>query len=85
MAHNANLTTLWGVNLKIVDKFESNEMIFFTVELEDDVFVDVKAIGALYYVMLTDDGYSAYDSNGNSFDYRFSEEDVIHFVKTQSK
>ena len=53
----------------------------YTVELEENVFVDVKHIGNCVYVMQCEDGYEAYDSNGNSFEYHFDEEAVIEFVK----
>lgn len=68
--------------MKIADVFNDNGEVFYTVELEEDVFVDVKHVGCLYYVMDCEDGYSAYNSDGNSFDYHFNEDEVIEFVKT---
>lgn len=71
--------------MKIIDRFEDNGALFFTVELENNVFVDVKCVGNLFYVMSCEDGYKVYDSNGNTFDYHYSENDVIEFVKQQIK
>ena len=68
--------------MKIKDAFDNSREVFYTVELEEDVFVDVKRIGNLYYVMDCEDGYRAYNSDGNSFDYYFNEDEVIEFVKT---
>ena len=67
--------------MKIIDKYEDNGALFFTVELENNVFVDVKCVENLCYVMSCEDGYTVYDGNGNTFDYHYSENDVIDFVK----
>lgn len=67
--------------MKIKDTFDNNREVFYTVELEEDVFVDVKRIGNLYYVMDCEDGYRAFNNDGNSFDYYFNEDEVIDFVK----
>lgn len=69
--------------MKIKDIFDDNKETFYTVELEEDVFVDVKRINDLYYVMDCDDGFRAFDSSGNSFDYNFNENEVIEFVKSE--
>ena len=67
--------------MKIVDTYHNNKELFFTVELEEDVFVDVKRIYGLYYVMDCEDGYRAFNRDGNSFDYNFNENEVVAFVK----
>lgn len=69
--------------MKIKDIFDNNKETFYTVELEEDVFVDVKRINDLYYVMDCEDGLRAFDSSGNSFDYNFNENEVIEFVKSE--
>lgn len=68
--------------MRISDVFGDNREIFYSVELEEDVFVDVKRIDNLYYVMDCEDGYRAYNSDGNSFDYYFNEDEVVDFVKS---
>ena len=68
--------------MRISNVFGDNREIFYSVELEEDVFVDVKHIGNLYYVMDCEDGYRAYNSDGNSFDYYFNEDEVVDFVKS---
>lgn len=68
--------------MRISNVFGDNREIFYSVELEEDVFVDVKRIGNLYYVMDCEDGYRAYNSDGNSFDYYFNEDEVVDFVKS---
>lgn len=70
--------------MKLKDKYEDNGALFYTIELDNDVFVDVKHVGNLYYVMDCEDGYMTYDSNRNSFDYHFNENEVIDFVKKYS-
>ena len=68
--------------MKIVTCFDNNgNEFYYSVEMADDVFVDVKRIGNLYYVMDCEDGCRAYNSDGNSFDYRFNESEVVNFVK----
>lgn len=67
--------------MKVVDKYIDNGTLFYTVELEENVFVDVKCVGDLCYVMDCDDGYTTYDNNGNTFDYHYSEYDVVEFVR----
>lgn len=66
--------------MKINNAYEDNGALFYTVELEKDVFVDVKCIGDLCYVMDCEDGYEVYDSNGNTFDYHYNKYEVINFV-----
>lgn len=66
--------------VKINDKYDNGREIFYSVELEKDVFVDVKCVDNLYYVMDCADGHRAYNRDGNSFDYYFNEKDVIEFV-----
>lgn len=67
--------------MKIVDKYEDNGDSIYTVELEKDVLVDVKCVGNLCYIMSCEDGYEAFNSDGNTFDYHFNEKDVIEFVR----
>jgi len=67
--------------MKIKNTFEDKGDLFYTVELEEDVFVDVKCTGDLCYVMQCEDGYEVYNSDGNTFDYHFSEDEVVAFVK----
>ena len=67
--------------MKINNQFDNGRETFYSVELEEDVFVDVKHIDGLYYVMDCEDGYRAYNNDGNSFDYYFNEKDVLKFVK----
>ena len=71
--------------MKIIDKYESNGSAFYTVELEEDVFMDVKCVGDLSYVMSCEDGYNVYNSDGNTFDYYYNEDEVIEFVKNVNK
>lgn len=67
--------------MKIKCTYEDQGNLFYTVELEEDVFVDVKCIETFYYVMQCEDGYEAYNSDGNTFDYHFNENEVLEFVK----
>ncbi len=66
--------------MRIVDRYKDNGALFCTVELEDGIFVDVKCIGNLCYVMNCGDGYEVYDNNGNTFDYHYNEYEVVEFV-----
>lgn len=66
--------------MKINDQYEDNGALIYTVELEDDVFVDVKCVGDLCYVMSCGDGYEVFNSDGNTFDYHYNEKDIIKFV-----
>lgn len=68
--------------MRIADRYEDNGALFYTVELEEDVFVDVKCAGDLYYVMTCEDGYDAYNSDGNTFEYDYDEDEVVAFVKS---
>lgn len=67
--------------MKIYDKYDSGSALFYTVQLEEDVFVDVKSIGELCYIMDCEDGYTTYNSVGNTFDYHYNADEVITFVK----
>ena len=67
--------------MKIVDRYGDNGAIFYTVELEEDVFVDVKCDMDLCYVMDCEDGYEVFDSDGNTLDYHYNADEVIEFVK----
>ena len=67
--------------MRIVDKYGDDGALFYMVELEDDVLVDVKCVGNLYYVMDCEDGYKTYNNDGNTFDYNFNEDEVVEFVK----
>lgn len=67
--------------MKLINKYDNNGEIFYTVELTDDVFVDVKQVDRLLYVMQCEDGYEAYNSDGNTFGYYFDEKEVVEFVK----
>lgn len=67
--------------MKIVDTYRDNEALFYTVELEANIFVDVKCIGELCYVMACEDGYEVYDNNGNTLDYHYDIEKIIKIVK----
>ena len=69
--------------MKINDEYEDHGNLVYTVELEEDVFVDVKYIGNLCYVMSCEDGYEVFNSDGNTFDYHFNENEVIEFVKKE--
>lgn len=71
--------------MKIKDVYDDNGACFYTVELEKDVFVDVKRIGDLYYVMDCGDGFEAYNSDGNTFSYYFSDGEVIRFVRNATR
>lgn len=71
--------------MKIKNTFEDKGNQFYTVELEEDVFVDVKCTEDLCYVMQCEDGYEAYNSDGNTFDYHFSENEVVEFVRNINK
>lgn len=65
----------------IFDKNENNGEVIYNVMLEEDVFVDVKCVGDLCYVMDCEDGYVAYNCDGNTFAYDFNEDEVVAFVK----
>ena len=69
--------------MRITDISNENGELVYTVELEDDVFVDVKSVGDSATIMDCGDGYNVYNSDGNTFDYNYNEEDVIEFVKHQ--
>lgn len=71
--------------MRIAEIFEDNGALFYTVELEEGVFVDVKYVGNLCYVMSCEDGYEVYDSNGNTLDYCYSEDEVIEFVERSKR
>lgn len=71
--------------MRIKDMYEDNGALFYTVELENDVFVDVKYVGNLCYVMDCEDGYKVYNSDGNTFDYHFNKDEVVEFVKNANK
>lgn len=71
--------------MKIVDKYGDNGALFYTVELEEDVFVDVKCDMDLCYVMDCEDSYEVYNSDGNTFEYHYNADEVIEFVKSASK
>ena len=66
--------------MKIIDKYENDGAFLCTVELEDDVFVDVKCIGNLFYVMQCEDGHEVFNRDGNTFDYCYNQKEVIEFV-----
>ena len=68
--------------MKVVDKYESNDVVFFTIQLDEDVFVDVKVIGDLCYVMQCEDGRMAYNSKECSLDFAVDEKAVIALVKS---
>lgn len=70
--------------MKIISKAEvENRGELYTVMLEPGVYVDIKrTINGLCYVMDCGDGYMAFDDNGNTFDYKFDENDVIRFVES---
>lgn len=70
--------------MRIRDIYEDNGYLIYTVELEEDVFVDVKYIGNLCYVMDCEDGYEVYNSDGNTFDYHYNVDEVIAFVKNMT-
>ena len=69
--------------MKIVSSTEvENRGWIYTVELEPEVYVDVKrTVNGLCYVMDCGDGYMVFDDNGNTFDYKFDENDVVRFVE----
>lgn len=67
--------------MEIVSVYEDNSETIYTVALDENVFVDVKCVGNLCYVMSCGDGYETYDSDGNTFNYRYDERSVIRFVK----
>ena len=66
--------------MKIVDRYEIDGALICTVELEEDVFLDVKRVGNLFYAMSCEDGYEVYNSDGNSFDYYYNAADVLQLV-----
>lgn len=68
--------------MKIVSSAEvENRGWIYTVELEPEVYVDVKrTVNGLCYVMDCGDGYMTFDDSGNTFDYKFDTDDVVGFV-----
>lgn len=69
--------------MKIVNNYEDKNSTFFVVQLAEDVFVDIKAVDSLYYVMQCEDGRMAYNIKGDTVDVAFDENAVIAFVKGQ--
>lgn len=67
--------------MKIVDKYGDNGALFYTVELEENVFVDVKCDMDLYFVIDCEDGYEVYDRDGNTLSYHYNADEVVNFVK----
>ena len=67
--------------MEVVGVCENNREMIYTVALDVNVFVDVKCVGNLCYVMSCEDGYETYDSDGNTFDYHYDERSVIRLVK----
>ena len=67
--------------MKTTDKYEDHGALFYQIELEENVFVDVKCVESLCYVIDCEDGYQVYDNNGNTFDYCYDECEVLEFVK----
>jgi len=60
----------------------SKTEVIYTVELEPDVYVDVKRVGNLYYIMSCEDGYNFYNSDGNTFDYYCDESAILKMVQS---
>lgn len=67
--------------MKIVDKSRYDGATFYTVELEEDVFVDVRCSNGCYYVMDCEDGCEVFNSDGNTFDYHYDANEVVEFVR----
>lgn len=67
--------------MEIVDKYESNGITFFTIQLAENVFVDIKVIGSLRYIMQCEDGRMAYNDRGDSLDYEFDEDVLIALTR----
>ena len=68
-------------DMKIVSITKDKNESIYTVELEPEVYVDVKRIESHYYIMQCEDGYEVFDDNGNTFDYFYDKEIVIRFIK----
>ena len=66
--------------MKIAGVFDDNINQIYTVELEEDVFVDIKCCETFCYIMSCEDGCTTYDHNGNTFDYHYDKRSVIRFV-----
>ena len=67
--------------MKLGGTFYAQDSVIYTIEIEDDVYVDVKHIGDLWYVMACEDGKDAYSNNCESVDYDVNHESVIGFAK----
>ena len=53
----------------------------YTIEVEENVLIDVRVDENIYTFIPTDDGGIAYDYNGNSFDYYYNALEIIDFLK----
>lgn len=68
------------------DSAGAGKRVFYTVELDGGVFVDVMNCvedNNLYYAMQLQDGKVFYDKDGNSVDVDVDEQDVVAFVKDE--
>ena len=68
---------------KVDDSFDSGERIYYIVELEENVYVDVMHIvnEECFYIMELSFGGYAYDCESNKLDYPINEDKLIDFVK----
>ena len=69
--------------MKIISEYKKDESLVCTIELENEVFVDVKCIGNICCFLERENGYLTYNSNGKSFDCIFNKNEVIAFVKEE--
>ena len=69
--------------MKITNKWEDNNALFYTIELNKNIFVDIKFVNNLCYIMSCEDGCLTYNNSGNSCYYSFNEDEVINFVKKE--
>ena len=68
--------------MRIVDVWKDDNETYCTIELEEDIFVDIKKCeDGFCYVMQCEDGYETYNNDGNTIGYYFDENKIIDFVR----
>lgn len=68
------------INPKIIDEFHDTTYSVYTVEIAPNIFVDVKCSGHLCYVMQCEDGKTTFDTDGNTVNCKYHEQEVVAFV-----
>lgn len=74
--------------MKIVDKWIDHEESYWTVELSEGKFVDIKQTEKDFiYIMQNNDGLEIYDKNGNTYDEltKELEDEIIDLIEREIK